>query len=56
LSQVFTETGQLDAALDISLSSAAALEPSLRGDRSGPQGMVGMGRAAAHRRHRRRPR
>jgi transcriptional regulator with XRE-family HTH domain len=38
LSQVFTETGQLDAALDISLSSAAALEPSLRGDRSGPQG------------------
>jgi transcriptional regulator with XRE-family HTH domain len=38
LSQVFTETGQLDAALDISLSSAAALEPALRGDRSGPQG------------------
>ena len=38
LSQVFTETGQLDAALDISLSSAAALEPTLRGDRSGPQG------------------
>jgi transcriptional regulator with XRE-family HTH domain len=38
LSQVFTETGQLDAALDISLSSAAALEPRLRGDRSGPQG------------------
>lgn len=38
LSQVFTETGQLDAALDISLSSAAALEPQLRGDRSGPEG------------------
>lgn len=38
LSQVFTETGQLDAALGISLSSAAALEPSLKGDRSGPQG------------------
>jgi hypothetical protein len=38
LSQVFTETGQLDAALDISLSSAAALEPRLRGDRSGPEG------------------
>jgi transcriptional regulator with XRE-family HTH domain len=38
LSQVFTETGQLDAALDISLCSAAALEPTLRGDRSGPQG------------------
>ena len=38
LSQVFTETGQTDAALDISLSSAAALEPTLRGNRSGPQG------------------
>jgi tetratricopeptide (TPR) repeat protein len=38
LSQVFTETGQLDAALDISLSSAAALEPRLRQDRSGPEG------------------
>jgi transcriptional regulator with XRE-family HTH domain len=38
LSQVFTETGQLDAALDISLSNAAALEPRLRGDRSGPEG------------------
>lgn len=38
LSQVFTETGQLDAALDISLSSAAALEPQLREDRGGPQG------------------
>ena len=38
LSQVFTETGQLDAALDISLSSAAALEPRLRGNRSGPEG------------------
>ena len=38
LSQVFTETGQLDAAVDISLSSVAALEPMLRGDRSGPQG------------------
>jgi transcriptional regulator with XRE-family HTH domain len=38
LSQVFTEGGQLDAALDISLSSAAALEPRLRGDRSGPEG------------------
>ena len=37
LTQVFTETGQLDAALDISLSSAAALEPRLREDRSGPQ-------------------
>ena len=35
LSQVFTETGQLDAALDISLSSAAALEPTLRGDPAG---------------------
>jgi transcriptional regulator with XRE-family HTH domain len=38
LSQVFTETGQLDAALDISLSTAAALEPRLRQDRSGPEG------------------
>jgi hypothetical protein len=37
LSQVFTETGQLDAALDISLSSAAALEPRLREDRDGPE-------------------
>jgi transcriptional regulator with XRE-family HTH domain len=37
LSQVFTETGQLDAALDISLSSAAALEPRLRGNSSGPE-------------------
>jgi transcriptional regulator with XRE-family HTH domain len=38
LSQVFTESGRLDAALDISLSSAAALEPRLRSDRSGPEG------------------
>lgn len=38
LSQVFTETGQLDAVLDISMSSAAALEPRLRQDRSGPEG------------------
>jgi hypothetical protein len=37
LSQVFTETGQLDAALDISLSSAAALEPELRETSSGPE-------------------
>jgi hypothetical protein len=37
LSQVFTETGQLDAALDISLSSAAALEPRLRQNGSGPE-------------------
>ncbi len=37
LTQVFTETGQLDAALDISLSSAAALEPRLRETRSGPE-------------------
>ena len=37
LSQVFTETGQLDAALDISLSSAAALEPRLRENSSGPE-------------------
>ena len=37
LSQVFTETGQLDAALDISLSSAAALEPRLREESSGPE-------------------
>jgi transcriptional regulator with XRE-family HTH domain len=38
LSQVFTETGQLDAALDISLSSAAALEPRLRANGSSPEG------------------
>jgi transcriptional regulator with XRE-family HTH domain len=38
LSQVFTETGQLDVALDISLGSAAALEPRLRDDRGGPEG------------------
>ena len=37
LSQVFTETGQLDAALEISLSSAAALEPRLRQEGSGPE-------------------
>ena len=37
LSQVFTETGQLDAALEISLSSAAALEPRLRQESSGPE-------------------
>ena len=37
LSQVFTETGQLDAALDISLSSATALEPTLQDNRSGPE-------------------
>jgi transcriptional regulator with XRE-family HTH domain len=37
LSQVFTETGQLDAALEISLRSAAALEPRLRQEGSGPE-------------------
>lgn len=37
LSQVFTETGQLDAALEISLSSAAALEPWLRQEGNGPE-------------------
>ena len=37
LSQVFTETGQLDAALEISLSSAAALEPRLRQEGSVPE-------------------